>query len=182
MVPTGQVLRRRALMRRVCSVHAGCLTTCQAPERLTMDGERQPAGRSGALAFVLIVASGEKAALTRLSHRQRCMTVTGTVVPLAGFEHSNEWRPAMAFTLESPAFRNGGEIPRKYARSGENVSPPLTWKDVPSGTKSLALVVEDRMLLPALFATGAYMTSLRSGRSCWKGPQRVRRPKSSVMA
>jgi Raf kinase inhibitor-like YbhB/YbcL family protein len=92
---------------------------------------------------VLIVASGEKASLARLSHRQRCMTVTGTVVHLAGFEHSNEWRPAMAFTLESPAFRNGGEIPRKYARSGENVPPPLTWKDVPSGTKSLALVVED---------------------------------------
>lgn len=49
----------------------------------------------------------------------------------------------MAFTLESPAFRDGDPIPDKYARDGENVSPPLVWKDVPSGTKSLLLVVED---------------------------------------
>lgn len=49
----------------------------------------------------------------------------------------------MAFTLESPAFPNGGEIPRKYARDADNVSPPLIWKDAPPETKSFALIVED---------------------------------------
>ncbi len=49
----------------------------------------------------------------------------------------------MAFTLESPAFPNGGEIPRKYARDGNNVSPPLAWKDAPPETKSFVLIVED---------------------------------------
>ncbi|MDW6021178.1 YbhB/YbcL family Raf kinase inhibitor-like protein [Mesorhizobium sp. BAC0120] len=49
----------------------------------------------------------------------------------------------MAFTLESPAFRDGEEIPRKFSRKGENVSPPLSWKDAPAETKSFALVVED---------------------------------------
>ncbi len=49
----------------------------------------------------------------------------------------------MAFSLESPAFRSGGEIPRKYARDGENVSPPLVWKDAPAETESFALIVED---------------------------------------
>ncbi len=49
----------------------------------------------------------------------------------------------MTFALESPAFRNGGDIPRKYARDGDNVSPPLKWKDAPSGAKSFALIVED---------------------------------------
>jgi phosphatidylethanolamine-binding protein (PEBP) family uncharacterized protein len=49
----------------------------------------------------------------------------------------------MAFALESPAFRNGDRIPDKYARGGENLSPPLVWKDAPRGTKSFMLVVED---------------------------------------
>jgi Raf kinase inhibitor-like YbhB/YbcL family protein len=49
----------------------------------------------------------------------------------------------MAFALESPAFRNGGQIPHKYVRDGENVSPPLTWKDAPAGTKSFVLILED---------------------------------------
>lgn len=49
----------------------------------------------------------------------------------------------MTFTLESSAFHTGSAIPMKYSRSGENVSPPLVWKDPPSGTKSFALIVED---------------------------------------
>lgn len=49
----------------------------------------------------------------------------------------------MTFTLESPAFRDGERIPEKYARDGDNVSPPLAWKDAPTGTRSFLLVVED---------------------------------------
>jgi len=46
-------------------------------------------------------------------------------------------------TLSSPAFPNNGAIPAKYPGDGANVSPPLTIGDVPSGTKSLALTVDD---------------------------------------
>ena len=49
----------------------------------------------------------------------------------------------MAFTLSSPAFRNGGKIPAKYTADGENLSPPLAWSGVPAGTRSFALIVED---------------------------------------
>lgn len=45
--------------------------------------------------------------------------------------------------LESSAFRHEGPIPKKYTCEGEDASPPLTWSDVPHGTKSLALVVDD---------------------------------------
>lgn len=45
--------------------------------------------------------------------------------------------------LTSPAFTNGEAIPRQYTQDGEGVSPPLNWTAVPSGTRSLALVVED---------------------------------------
>ena len=49
----------------------------------------------------------------------------------------------MAFAISSAAFAPGGRIPPKYTRDGENLSPPLNWRDVPAGTQSLALVIED---------------------------------------
>jgi hypothetical protein len=45
--------------------------------------------------------------------------------------------------IESPAFRDGGEIPIKYTCEGEDVSPPLAWTDVPADARSLVLIVDD---------------------------------------
>jgi Raf kinase inhibitor-like YbhB/YbcL family protein len=49
----------------------------------------------------------------------------------------------MAFTIESSAFANGGSIPPKHARAGDNLSPQLAWKEAPPNTRSYALIVED---------------------------------------
>jgi len=49
----------------------------------------------------------------------------------------------MTFALHSPMFQNGGAIPDRYARDGENLSPPLRWTDPPAGTKSFILIMED---------------------------------------
>ncbi len=49
----------------------------------------------------------------------------------------------MALTLTSPAFSHGGEIPTEYTCEGPDISPELRWNDVPAGTKSLALIVDD---------------------------------------
>ena len=46
-------------------------------------------------------------------------------------------------TLTSTAFLLQGAIPAKYTCEGADVSPPLTWIDLPPGTKSLALIVDD---------------------------------------
>jgi Raf kinase inhibitor-like YbhB/YbcL family protein len=51
--------------------------------------------------------------------------------------------PNMPLTLSSPAFVEGGSIPDRFTRDGENVSPPLRWGGVPDGTKSLVRVMED---------------------------------------
>jgi hypothetical protein len=45
--------------------------------------------------------------------------------------------------LTSSAFSEGEMIPAKYTCDGEDVSPPLTWADTPSGTKALALICDD---------------------------------------
>jgi Raf kinase inhibitor-like YbhB/YbcL family protein len=48
-----------------------------------------------------------------------------------------------AFALESSAFENAQAIPSRHGCEGEDVSPPLRWSNVPEGTRSLALVVDD---------------------------------------
>lgn len=49
----------------------------------------------------------------------------------------------MPLTIQSPAFPEGGAIPRPYTCDGKNVSPPLSWTGLPAGVKSLALVCDD---------------------------------------
>ncbi len=49
----------------------------------------------------------------------------------------------MAFTISSPSFQNGAQIPKKFACDGEDISPELQWTPPAAGTKSLALIVDD---------------------------------------
>lgn len=45
--------------------------------------------------------------------------------------------------LASSAFSSFGEIPRCHTCEGEEISPPLSWSDVPVSVKSLLLIVDD---------------------------------------
>ena len=45
--------------------------------------------------------------------------------------------------ITSPAFQDNAEIPAKHTCDGENVNPELVIENVPAGTKSLALLMED---------------------------------------
>lgn len=50
---------------------------------------------------------------------------------------------AAEFAVSSPAFLDNTPIPAEYSCNGRNVPPPLRWENVPDGTESLALVVDD---------------------------------------
>lgn len=45
--------------------------------------------------------------------------------------------------ITSHAFVEGGKIPEKYTKYGENRIPPIHLEEVPSKAKSLALIVDD---------------------------------------
>ncbi|MFM9874848.1 MAG: YbhB/YbcL family Raf kinase inhibitor-like protein [Nitrosarchaeum sp.] len=45
--------------------------------------------------------------------------------------------------LESNAFKNGQEIPKKYGYKNNNINPPLNIKQIPQNTKSLVLIMDD---------------------------------------
>jgi Raf kinase inhibitor-like YbhB/YbcL family protein len=47
------------------------------------------------------------------------------------------------FAVTSPAFAENTQIPVEYSCKGRNVPPALRWENVPTGTASLALVVDD---------------------------------------
>lgn len=46
-------------------------------------------------------------------------------------------------TVSSPVFGHEGMIPKQYTCDGEGKNPPIRIGDVPEGTRSLALIVED---------------------------------------
>ena len=48
------------------------------------------------------------------------------------------------FTLTSPAFANGGAIPRRHTCDVEDLSPALRWEGAPPGVAAYVLVVDDR--------------------------------------
>jgi len=49
----------------------------------------------------------------------------------------------MPLTIRSPAFADGGGIPKPFTCEGPNRSPPLSFAGAPAAAKSLALVVDD---------------------------------------
>ncbi len=47
------------------------------------------------------------------------------------------------FQVESPDFKDGENIPKRFTCEGEDISPLLRWSPPPQGTKSFILVIED---------------------------------------
>lgn len=45
--------------------------------------------------------------------------------------------------IKSPAFETGENIPARYTCDGENINPALELENIPQGTQSLALIVDD---------------------------------------
>ena len=45
--------------------------------------------------------------------------------------------------LTTTAFSDEQPIPKKYSCDGEDISPPLEWQDIPTGTESFVLISDD---------------------------------------
>ncbi len=49
----------------------------------------------------------------------------------------------IAMNIKSPSFTHNSEIPVRFTCEGDDVSPALSWSNIPQGSKSLALIVDD---------------------------------------
>ncbi len=47
------------------------------------------------------------------------------------------------FSISSPDFNEGAEIPKKFGYKFENQQPQIDFKNIPEGTKTIALVMDD---------------------------------------
>lgn len=71
------------------------------------------------------------------------------LLPLVGLfllVYQNDAIGGAAMEISSSAFKDGEKIPIQYVMpgaGGKNISIPLTWKDVPAGTKSFCLSIVD---------------------------------------
>jgi len=71
------------------------------------------------------------------------LLVAGAQIALALPAYSAGEKPKTQMKIASTAFEPGGAIPARCTCDGADVSPPLDWSGVPTGTKRLALVVSD---------------------------------------
>src|SRR5437868_3349617 len=60
-----------------------------------------------------------------------------------GAQQQSQETSNMAFSITSPAFKDGKIIPKKFTCAGEDVSPALSWSGMPSATKAFALIADD---------------------------------------
>jgi hypothetical protein len=51
--------------------------------------------------------------------------------------------PDHEILVESPRMVSGETMPRDYTPDGRNLSPPLTWRSLPEGTREIAVVCAD---------------------------------------
>lgn len=58
-------------------------------------------------------------------------------------------------SLSSADFDNGGAIPRQHTGEGEDISPQLSWENIPDGCRSLAVICHDPDA-PLVSKTGEY--------------------------
>jgi Raf kinase inhibitor-like YbhB/YbcL family protein len=76
---------------------------------------------------------------------------------------------AQTIRLTSPAFTEGGRIPREFTCDGADRSPPLEWSGVPQTARSLVLICDDPDALGGtwshwvLFDMAPSVTSLDAG-------------------
>jgi Raf kinase inhibitor-like YbhB/YbcL family protein len=52
-------------------------------------------------------------------------------------------RKERCMLITSPVFQDRNDVPTPHTCNGENISPALEFRDLPVGTKSLVLIVED---------------------------------------
>jgi len=72
--------------------------------------------------------------------------------------------------VTSSAFTDGGMLPRAYTADGAGAAPPITWANVPHGTRSIVVLVEDPDAPLARPFVHWVVYDLAPGITCLDGP------------
>jgi Raf kinase inhibitor-like YbhB/YbcL family protein len=74
-----------------------------------------------------------------------CTGAAVLLVGCGGDDKSSEPLPKApaAMNLTSAAFQDGDTIPTRFTCSGRDLSPPLRWSELPRGTRTFAVLMQD---------------------------------------
>jgi len=78
---------------------------------------------------------------TGIAFDGKSLWLTGTASDLYKLEITEG--VAMNIKVTSGAFEDGGVIPERYTGDGEDISPPISWSEIPAGTRSIAIISDD---------------------------------------
>jgi Raf kinase inhibitor-like YbhB/YbcL family protein len=76
-------------------------------------------------------------------HRRCSVLVSALLLSLLPMSTITAQNTAKTITVSSPAFKDGQPIPEEYTAYGKGKSIPLSWSNVPAGTRSVAVVMDD---------------------------------------
>jgi Raf kinase inhibitor-like YbhB/YbcL family protein len=71
------------------------------------------------------------------------LSIAGIATLAAVTANAVSAQAAARIVVESPTMSTGQSMPRDYSPDGRNVSPPLLWRDLPAGTRQIAVVCQD---------------------------------------
>lgn len=85
------------------------------------------------LIFGLVILSATLVIMMKQTFRREVPSVEPAIQNIQGAQ----------FTLSSPAFDNGAQIPAVYTCSGANINPPLRIDNIPGNAKEFVLIMHD---------------------------------------
>ncbi len=72
-----------------------------------------------------------------------CICVGAILVMIFAKQNNSQIRVEPFMTFSSTAFANNTSIPSDFTCDGQNLRPDLSWSNLPEGTVSLAIIVDD---------------------------------------
>ncbi len=89
--------------------------------------------------------------------RNACTLLLGAVILLLSCGPALAAEAPESILVSSSAFEHNTAIPLRYSAYGDNVSPDLQWRNLPVGTRQLALILDDPVFgMPAFVHWVAY--------------------------
>jgi len=93
--------------------------------------------------FVLLLVSASFVAAAQVPPAQPPPGQRGGAPPVPGQRGRGGRGGVQVMTLTTSAWPDGGQIPVKYTQAGDQISPALSWSNVPDGVASFVLLFHD---------------------------------------
>ncbi len=73
----------------------------------------------------------------------KAVIAAAAAIVMVGPSSARAQAPPQKIVVESPTMKTGEMMAKEYTPDGRNVSPPITWSNLPQGTRQIAVVCED---------------------------------------